>query len=339
MKTTLLSILAIAALAAIPQFVESPYLVGLGFTVLLGIATASAWNIIGGYAGQYSFGHAAYFGAGAYTTLVLLTQYQVNPILGSLAGIGISLVLAGITGGIVFRLKGHYFALASIAVAEIIRLCVLNLPSITNGAEGVNAADELSKFTVGFADLTSKVPFYYMALILVVITIVTSWMIQRGKLGYCLQAIREDQDAASSLGISLPFYKNSALLISAGFTSVAGSIYGCYIRFIDVGSTLTLDMSIEMILISIIGGVGTVFGPALGALVLIPVAELLRSNVIAQVLIDYGVIDDGSPLGLFFKENLAHAHVLIYGIITVVVILCMPNGIIGAVSKRFGRKS
>lgn len=334
MKTIISLAIILSALIALPFVVDSPYIVGLGFIVLMSLATASAWNIVGGYAGQISFGHAAYFGAGAYTTLILLTKFQVHPILGCLVGVIISLLLAGVTGGIVFRLKGHFFALASISVAEIFRLCVLNVPSVTNGAEGVNAADELAGYTFGIVDLTaSKVPFYYLILGLVVIILFTTWMIQRSKLGYYLQAIREDQEAAQSLGINLPIYKNSALLISAGFTSVAGSIYACYIRYIDVGSTLTLDMSIEMILISIIGGVGTVFGPAIGALVLVPVAELLRSNALAQFLIDLGAVDAEGPIGIFFKEHLAHAHVLFYGIFLVVAVLFFPNGIIVARRK------
>lgn len=329
--------LVFVMLIVFPFLCSNMYVLGLAFTVLMGIATASAWNIVGGYAGQYSFGHAAYFGSGAYTTLVLLTKLDVNPVVGVIAGVGVALILAGLTGTIVFRLKGHYFGLASIAVAEIFRLCVLNIPSVTNGTEGVNAAEELARYELFSAGFDSKMFFYYLALALVVSVISATYFIQKSKLGFGLQAIREDQDAACSLGINLLLYKNSALLISAAFTAVAGGIYALYIRYIDVASTLTLDMSIEMMLIAIIGGVGTVYGPAIGALVLLPLAEILRSNVLTQMLINGGLVDENGIFGIFLKNHLAHAHVLIYGIVTVIVIIGMPNGILGAAKKRFSR--
>ena len=318
-----------------PWMCSNLYILSLAFTVLMGIATASAWNIVGGYAGQYSFGHAAYFGSGAYTTLVLVTKFDAHPVVGVIAGVAVALILAGLTGTIVFRLKGHYFGLASIAVAEIFRICVLNVPSVTNGTEGVNAAEELARFELFSAGAGAKTFFYYLAFALVVAVISTTYFIQKSKLGYGLQAIREDQDAACSLGINLLLYKNSALLISAAFTAVAGSIYALYIRYIDVASTLTLDMSIEMMLIAIIGGVGTVYGPAIGALVLIPVAEVLRSNALTNVLINAGLVDENGVIGVFLKNNLSHAHVLIYGIVTVIVIISMPNGILGTAKKYF----
>ena len=323
----------LAGLIVFPMFCSDRYLLSLAFAVLLSVATASAWNIVGGYAGQFSFGHAAYFGSGAYTTLILLTKFDVNPVVGIIAGVLVALVLAGLTGTIVFRLRGHYFGLASIAVAEIFRLSVLNLPSVTNGAEGVNAAEELTAYCVFNTDFDSKALFYYMALALAVTVIAITYYIQSSKLGYCLQAIREDQDAACSLGINLAKYKNTALLISAGLTSVAGGIYALYIRFIDVSSTLSLDMSIEMMLIAIIGGVGTVYGPAIGALILLPISEVLRSNVLTQLLISAHIVDENSPVGTFLKTNLSHAHVLIYGIVTILVILKMPNGILGSLKK------
>jgi branched-chain amino acid transport system permease protein len=340
MRTTALIIIILAGLVAFPFACTDIYYQGLAFTVLLSIATASAWNICGGYAGQYSFGHAAYFGAGAYTTLLLLTKFNVAPLYGTIAGVAVALVLALITGAIVFRHKGHYFGLASIAVAGIISEVVKNCPSVTNGTEGVNASELPPLLIAGhlITDFNSKVPFYYMALTLVIAVIGTTYLIQKSKLGFCLQAIREDQDAACSLGINLKRYKNTALAISAVFTALAGSLFGLYIRFIDVNSTLSLDLSIEMIIIAIIGGVGTVFGSAVGAIVLIPIAEVLRSNLLAQALINAGIVNETSPIGTFLKEHLAHAHVLIYGVAIVLVILFMPQGILGFIKQKTARK-
>ncbi len=323
-RIVLIAILAAIA-AALPLFIgENPYITGIMISVLMMAALSSAWNIIGGYAGQYSFGHAAYFGAGAYTTMILITLYNLNPILCMAAGIVVACIIALITGSIVFRLRGHYFALASIAVAEIVRLSVLNF-EFTGGAQGIL----LSDLSLWGLDLNSKNPFYYgMLLVLVVTLSITAWL-RKSKTGFYLQAIREDQDAAASLGINLSVYKNRALLISAALTSVLGSLYGLYIRFIDTSAVLDLRLSIEIILTAIIGGVGTLWGPVVGALLLVPLAEVLRSNLLGDALVKAGLVSETSGTGLFLKENLAHAHVLVYGIITVLCILYLPKGILG----------
>ena len=219
MKKIALSVIAATAVA-LPIFIgENPYLIGIMISVLMMAALSSAWNILGGYAGQYSFGHAAYFGAGAYTTLILLTLYNsLNPLVCMAMGIVVASIIALITGSIVFRLRGHYFGLASIAVAEIVRLSVLNL-EFTGGAQGIL----LSDVSLWGIDLNSKNPFYYGMLLVLVVTLSISQYLRTSKTGYYLQAIREDQDAAASLGINLAFYKNKALLISAALTSILGS--------------------------------------------------------------------------------------------------------------------
>ena len=325
MKKIALSVIAATAVA-LPIFIgENPYLIGIMISVLMMAALSSAWNILGGYAGQYSFGHAAYFGAGAYTTLILLTLYNsLNPLVCMAMGIVVASIIALITGSIVFRLRGHYFGLASIAVAEIVRLSVLNL-EFTGGAQGIL----LSDVSLWGIDLNSKNPFYYGMLLVLVVTLSISQYLRTSKTGYYLQAIREDQDAAASLGINLAFYKNKALLISAALTSILGSLYGLYIRFIDTSAVLDLRLSIEIILTAIIGGVGTMWGPVVGALLLVPLAEMLRSNLLGDVLVKAGLVSETSGIGVFLKENLAHAHVLVYGIITVLCILYLPKGILG----------
>jgi branched-chain amino acid transport system permease protein len=325
MKQIALIIILAAMAAAVPLFMgESPYFTGIMISVLMMAALSSAWNLLGGYAGQYSFGHAAYFGAGAYTTMILITLFNLNPILCMAAGIVVACIIALITGSIVFRLRGHYFALASIAVAEIVRLSVLNF-EFTGGAQGIL----LSDVSLWGLDLNSKNPFYYGMLLVLVVTLAITAHLRKSKTGFYLQAIREDQDAAASLGINLSFYKNKALLISAALTSVLGSLYGVYIRFIDTSAVLDLRLSIEIILTAIIGGVGTLWGPVVGAVLLVSLAEMLRSNFIGDALVKAGVVSETSPLGLFLKENLAHAHVLVYGIITVLCILYLPKGILG----------
>ncbi len=333
-------LLVLAGLYAFPSFVQSPYALHIMILLFLGTIMGESWNIIGGYTGQYSVGHAAYFGAGAYGTMILLQKWEIAPWKGVFAGIAAALVLSLVIGSICFRLRGPYFVLASIAVAEIVRLTALNLPNVTNGAEGILMSD-LPPLSIGgrvVTDFVSKVPYYYIGLTLALFTILVTWLVQHSKLGYCFQPIREDQDAAHSLGINLSLYKNCALGISATLTSLAGSFYAIYIKFIDPTTVLALDLSVQIVLIAIIGGIGTIFGPVVGSLVLVPLAEALRSNIVAQWLINSGLVREDSGLGVFLKENLAHAHVLIYGILVVVVILFMPEGVLGYVRKLSARK-
>ena len=324
-----LSVLAAGAVLLPLVIGENPYVIGILISMLMMAALSSAWNILGGYAGQYSFGHAAYFGAGAYTTLILVTLYNLNPLFCIAVGIVVASIIALITGSIVFRLRGHYFGLASIAVAEVVRLSVLNF-NFTGGAQGILLTD----VALWNLDLNSKIPFYYGMLLVLVVTLSITAYLRRSKTGYYLQAIREDQDAAASLGINIYFYKNKALLLSAALTSVLGSLYGLYIRFIDTSAVLDLRLSIEIILTAIIGGVGTLWGPVIGALLLVPLAEMLRSNLIGDMLIKAGLVSETSGVGLFLKGSLANAHVLVYGIITVLCILYLPKGILGLFRRK-----
>ncbi|MEA5113490.1 MAG: branched-chain amino acid ABC transporter permease [Geobacteraceae bacterium] len=323
------------SLVAFPLVVENPYAHHIIILIFLSVIMGQSWNILGGYTGQYSVGHAAYFGTGAYTTMMLMQYQQVPPWFGMFAGAAAAIAMALIIGSICFRLRGPYFVLASIAAAEILRLAALNTKELTNGAEGILATDipPLKVGSLMVTDFLTKVPFYYASLAFALLVIAVTCLVQHSKLGYYFQAIREDQDAAHALGISLSLHKNLSLAISAAFTSLAGSFYAVYIGFIDPTTVLSMDMSVQIVLICIIGGIGTILGPVVGSLVLVPLSEALRSNLITQGLISAGLVSEESPVGAFLKENLAHAHVLIYGILVVVVILYMPEGVLGFVRK------
>ena len=325
-------LMCLAALAVLPRLVESPYALQMMILVFLAVAQGQSWNILGGYGGQHSVGHTAYFGVGAYVTMILLQSRQIPPWYGVWAGVLAAVLVALVIGAICFRLRGPYFVLASIAVAEIMRLSATNLKGLTNGAEGI-LVTEIPPLRWGetvLADFSlSKVPFYYAALGLALLTLGVAWAVEHSKLGYYLQAIREDQDAAHSLGIPVARYKNYGLVISAALTAMAGAFFGAFVGFVDPSTVLGLDISVQIMLICIIGGMGTLFGPVLGALVLIPLAELLRSNMATELLVKSGLVAADSRVGLFLKDNLAHAHVLIYGILVVLVILFMPEGIMG----------
>ena len=333
-------LLVLASLLAIPRYVESPYTLHMMILLFMSVVQGQSWNILGGYAGQHSVGHAAYFGVGAYTTMMLMHTKQIAPWYGAWAGMVLVVIVALAIGSICFRLRGPYFVLASIAVAEILRLSAINLTTLTNGAEGI-LATELPAFKIGgtvVTDFVTKVPFYYIGLFLVLLTLGITYWIQHSKLGYYFQAIREDQDAAHSLGIHISLYKNIGLVISAVLTSLAGSFYGIYVGFVDPATVLGLDVSVQIMLICIIGGMGTLWGPILGSLVLVPLSEALRSNMITEALVKVGMVNAESKIGIFLKENLSHAHVLLYGILVVLVILFMPDGLMGFVKKMATRR-
>ena len=335
------NILLLVGLLLIPRYVESPYALHMMILLFMSVAQGQSWNILGGYAGQHSVGHAAYFGVGAYTTMMLMHSKGIVPWVGVWAGMAAVVVVALIIGSICFRLRGPYFVLASIAVAEIMRLSAINLTTLTNGAEGI-LATEIPAFKIGatvVTDFVTKVPFYYIGLFLVLLTLAVTYWVQHSKLGYFFQAIREDQDAAHSLGINIALYKNIGLVISAVLTSLAGSFYGIYVGFVDPPTVLGLDVSVQIMLICIIGGMGTIWGPVLGSLILVPLSEALRSNMVTDLLVKIGMVNAESKIGIFLKENLSHAHVLLYGILVVLVILFMPDGLMGFVKKLAARRN
>jgi branched-chain amino acid transport system permease protein len=337
---TVLGVAAVAALAVFPKFVESPYALQLMVLFFLAVIQGEAWNLIGGYGGQYSVGHAAYFGIGAYTVIVLLQSGGVAPWWGLFPAVLLAVVVAAIVGSITFRLRGPYFVLASIAVAEIFRLAALNWKGLTNGAEGVLLSG-IPPLVIGGAQITdfsTKVPFYYAGLALAVVTVLVTIWFQGSKLGYYLQAIREDQDAANSLGIPLTFYKNVALMISAFFTAFAGALYGLYVGFIDPATAGGLDISVQIVLTAIIGGIGTVLGPVVGAALLVALSEALRSNLLTDLLIGSGVVNASSGIGQFLRDNLSHAHMLIYGVLVALTILYMPDGVLGAIKNQIRKR-
>ena len=286
-----------AGLFALPALVASPYALHVMILLFLAVVQGEAWNVLGGYTGQYSVGHAAWFGIGAYATMMLLQFEHVAPWWGVWPAVALAVVVALVVGSITFRLRGPYFVLASIAVAEVFRLVALNWKSVTNGAEGILTSDLPPLVVAGrtITDFSTKVPFYYAGLLLAFLTIAVNWGVQHSKLGYYFQAIREDQDAAHSLGIPLTFYKNVALAISAFFTAWSGAFYALYIGFIDPGTVLTTEVSVQFVLICIIGGIGTIGGPVVGALVLVPLSEALRANLVSDVVFKLGLVDETSP--------------------------------------------
>jgi branched-chain amino acid transport system permease protein len=325
----------VVLLALFPSFVKKPYILHMWVMLFLAVIQGQAWNVIGGYAGQYSVGHSAYFGVGCYVTMMLLEVAKIPPWWGIWAAAAIAVLLSVVIGAITFRLRGPYFVLASISVAEIIRLAALHFRGFTRGAEGflLSSIPPLQVFGLEIEFFTKR-SFYYAGLVLAVVTILANFAVERSKLGYYFQAIREDQDAAHSVGINLTLYKCLALAISAAFTAAAGGFFAMFVKFIDPNIAFGLDVSVGIVLICIIGGIGTILGPVLGAMVLVPLSEVLRNP---RGLVQVGVLSSDSSIVRFIETYLSNAHLLVYGILVVVVILFAPDGVLGVVRKTLAR--
>lgn len=295
-KALALSAIALL-LVLVPVLFGNPYVLHLLILALLWSLLGQSWNLLGGYTGQVSFGHAAFFGVGAYATgiLVRVTQRPALAWLGLLLGGLAAALLAAFIGWVCFRLRGPYFALSVLALSEVLRIVALNWKSLTNGAEGI-------LFIPAF---NQKAGFYYVILALSAIGFFAISRIVRSRLGYYFLAIREDQDAAESVGIDTTKYKLISLLISAFFTGVGGSFYVNYMGFIDPGIVFSIErVSIVMILVTMLGGAATLWGPVVGGAVYILVAELFRVYV-------------GS------------GHLIFFGVLMILIVIFFPNGIVG----------
>ncbi len=260
--------IALAVVSLIYPFVfQGAFLRDIGVALLLAAISASAWNIVGGYAGQVSVGHGMFFGVGAYVPLMVFTHWGWPPVLGVPLGIVVSLVLAVVIGMPTFRLRGHYFSMATIAVAELIRLLVSTW-------DFAGAAIGLSGPAVPRAwwDLTftSEIPYYYIFLAVLAVLLLVTWQVQRSRFGYYMRAVKAGERAARSLGVPVRRTKLYALMLSAAFTSVAGSLYAIKTGFIDPESGLGILVSVQMLIVAALGGAGTLIGPLIGAIILVP---------------------------------------------------------------------
>jgi branched-chain amino acid transport system permease protein len=312
-STVLLGLLVLIAFI-LPLF-AGEYYIHIGVLVLFYAYMAVAWNILGGYAGQHSLGHALFMGIGAYTSTYLFTRLGLTP----WVGMWIGGALAGLTGWFVgylcfrYGLKGPYFALVTIAMAEA-AVYVVNNTSAVGGAQGLEvawtgSAPQLMQFD-------GKSGYYYVILGMTVIAVwLSSWLIKR-RFGYQLISVRENEDAAEALGVDTLGIKIQALIISAIMTALGGTFFAQYFTYINPRNVFGEGPSVQILLFAIIGGLGTVWGPVVGALVLVPVAELSRS---------------------WLGGSFAGAHILLYGTVLVLVMLFMPNGIIGLYEKVRGQ--
>jgi branched-chain amino acid transport system permease protein len=295
----------IVVLAAVPLVVESNTTLNFLVTTLLIALAGQGWNILGGYGGQYSFGHAAFFGTGAYVTAILQVRFGVNAWPAFAAGIAAGAFVGAVIGALTFRagLRGSYFALVTLAFAEVLRILASVAP-ITGAGVGTLIKLDLHVSALQFQ---SRAVFYWVILALVAVSLLIAHALERTRFGAWLIAVRENEDAAKALGVDAFKVKLGAMVISAAITAAAGCFYAQYFLFVDSGIAYGTRMSIEALLTPIIGGAGTVFGPLVGALLVKALGE--GATWIA-----------GDAPGL---------NLIVYGCVLVLVIGFAPRGVIG----------
>lgn len=309
-------ILASALVLLAPTFLSS-YRLNLIITILLSAYFAQCWNLMSGYTGQFSFGHAVFYGLGAYTSSILSVDFGINPWIGLVCG----MIVAGVIGAVIgylsfhYNLRGDYFALATMAFCEIFRVIFKNTKAL-HAASGVSItySKKISDMQFG-----SKAGFMYVAFIMLALITFALYKVRRTKLGLYFVAIRENEDAAKALGINTFKFKMIALIASAMLSAIAGSFYAQYYLFIDPTIAFGNSVSVSAITPCIIGGVGTVFGPIIGAAIIEPISELTNALL----------------------SGFVGMNMVVYGLILVVVILLMPSGLLGLISdikKKIAKK-
>ena len=233
-----------------------------------------AWNIMGGFAGMFSFGQAAFFGIGAYTSSYLLTVHHISPWIGMLAGGAAAAVAAAAIGIPCSNLRGHYFAIASIAFAEIVRIHFNNW-KLVGAAEGLTLPILNQSFR-NFEFHSSKVPYYYILLGFLILSLLVCFWVSTSRMGFYFRAIKESHELAKVVGINFVHYRLMAIMISAFLTAMAGTFYAQYILYLDPDSVLILPISVQVVLVAMLGGSGTIMGPVIGAAILLPISEGTR---------------------------------------------------------------
>jgi branched-chain amino acid transport system permease protein len=309
----ILAALAAVAVLAWPLVFRQPYPQHVMILVLLNALLGTAWNILGGFAGQISLGQAIFFGTGAYTSTLLAQHLALSPWLGLIAGAIVAAAVALAIGTPCFRLSGHYFAIATIALGEIAAIAVTNW-DFAGGAVGLFlSVDETGLELMKFE---SKLGYHYIIAGLLALALGVSIWIRGGKAGYYWRAIREDQAAARSSGVPATRYKQLAIALSAAFTAMAGTFYAQYVLFIDPPSVLPLSLSIQICLVAVLGGAGTIVGPLLGAAVLVPLSAATS------------VMLGGSGRSL---------DLVVYGALIMVIAVFEPSGLVG-LWRRFAKR-
>jgi len=310
LKQITVGLAVMALLLIFPMVVTQIFPLQIMILVFMYAMLGVAWNIMGGYAGMFSFGQAAFFGIGAYTSSFLLMTFHVNPWIGLIAGGVVAALVAAAIGYPCSNLRGHYFAIASIAFAEIVRVHFNNW-TLVNAAEGMSLP-MLDESFMNFMFHNSKVPYYYIMLAFLILALVVCYFVATSKMGYYFRAIKESHDVAEVLGVNVVRYRLIAIMISAFLSAMAGTFYAQYVLYIDPESVMLLAISVQIVLLSMLGGAGSVMGPVIGAAVLIPIAEVTR---------------------VWLGHRGTGVDMLIYGFLITIISVYQPQGVWGLLSR------
>lgn len=306
--------LVIAAVAFVAlSFVSDPYTLDTVTQILMFASLATAWNIFGGMAGRFSLGHTAFFGVGAYTSTLSLVHFNMTPWISMWGGAVIAALVGYFLSRITLRLRGPFFTLSTIAFAEVMRIIAVNWRGLTRGSSGLVVLSPPGAYWFNFLD---KKHYAWVALGLLALTVGVSYITDRSLLGYQLRALRENEDAAASLGIDARAVLAKAASLSAALTAMCGTFYAHYILYIEPAVVFGFDISLQPAIISIIGGMYSLMGPLVGSVLLVPLGQWLRVQ---------------------FGGSLAGLHLFAYGIVLVVVVLLMPDGFLPGVRSAIRR--
>ncbi|CAB3735313.1 MULTISPECIES: ATP-binding cassette domain-containing protein [Achromobacter] len=300
------SLILLITMFLVPVVMGTPFWTNLFVLLFVFSALSVAWNIVGGYAGQLSLGHAVFYGIGGYTATLLTQNFGISPWIGMFAGAAISAAVAILISYPTLRLRGPFFALATIAILEVVRLLVIHEESWTGGSSGISLPLNIGWAWIVFRE---KINYVIIAFGLFVLVTWVSWYIRKSRIGHYLIAIREREDAALAVGIHTVRVKIIAAVVSAVLTSIIGTFHITYLTFVDPSSAFSLELSIQVAMFALIGGLGTVSGPIAGTFLVLPIAELARGWLSS--------VGNGM-------------HGLIYGLILVAVVLTIPRGLAGA---------
>lgn len=315
-----LTVLALIAISSLFWWLDLPFPANALFLCLMFSIMAMAWNLLEGYAGQLSFGHTVFFGVGAYTTMVLMLYHKITPWVGIFAG-GLIAALVGLALGVpLFRLRSHWFSLATIAVGEIFKLLFISWDYV-KGSAGLQASILSEEWALYYLQYAGPYVYIYLALGILGLELLVLYPLVKSRTGYYLQAIREDESAAMSLGINPFKYKMIAMFFSALFTGIGGGLYVVRYRFIDPFVAFDLiTVSVYITIAGILGGIYSFVGPIVGSFIFVPISEYVRVYVVSRFPRYFGL------------------HVFVLGAILLVISLVAPNGIVGWLEKKRRRE-
>lgn len=313
---------AIAVIAVILPFINDKFITDIIFNIVLYAIMAEAWNLLTGYSGPVSLGHIVYFGFGAYVSSILYVTYGINPWLGMIIAAVSTGLFAGIMGLFLFRLKSHFFALSTMALLYIVGVLATYFSDLTGGNQGCLLPVHAGAINFSFK---SHAPYIYVGLVILTGLIIYMYSLNKSKFGFSMIAVRENEDAAKASGIKPIYVWIKANIISAVFMSLAGTLHAQYVSYIDPHSVLSLSMAVKIALYAIIGGLGTVVGPLLGALIMVPVEVIFRMS---------------------FGQQVAGLNMAIYGVFLIIFVLFARDGLIAIIKdinrflwkKRWGKQ-